>query len=225
MPSEPAITTLRRSGPRGRLLTVRPDLCVRLRGGAGNQLFQYAAARSIVPGTRVRLIPSTTVDQLSITALLPGRLTFVDEPAPTAIDHRTLYSQMGEFARAFEPRPRRLGRPRLIDGYFQHPSWFERSVRLVVRELLDAAPAGYRALCDGPPFAAVCIRRGDYLRFNHELGEGYYASCMEHLDPSLPIAFAGDDPGFAELLARRAEQAGRAVLRLSAPTLPCTTSG
>jgi hypothetical protein len=237
VPPEPALTSTPPGGPAGQVPADRPDLYVRLRGGAGNQLFQYAAARSLAPRDRVRLIPSTTVSQLSITELLPEGLTFVDGPAPTLIDRRlqqfaryqrfarpvvrvlrridrrNVYSQRGEFARAFEPRPSRLGSPRLLDGYFQHPSWLDPGARLVVDELLASAPAAFTRLCAGPPFAVVCIRRGDYIRLGHELGEPYYDTCLAQLAPELPIAFAGDDHEFAELLAGRAEASGRTVLR------------
>lgn len=215
-------------GQRGR------DLIIRLRGGAGNQLFQYAAARSLVPPEQILAVRSATVGQLSIETLLPGRLLFTETLAGRpgtqrrrfqhlrrvgdavrhrvpALQRRQLYSQHAAFDLAFEEKPRKFVVPRVLDGYFQHPSWYEPGVKAVMTELIEDAPAGFRTLLQGPAYAVVCVRRGDYEPLGQMLQDSYYARCLQQLDPSLPVAFVGDDQAYLATLAEHTRQAGRVI--------------
>lgn len=208
-------------------------LTVRLRGGAGNQLFQWAAARSLAGPESIRAIRSTTDDQLAIELLLPGVLQFTESPPTTLWDRllarrgrltritglfrplgrRHLYSQRGRLPWAYEPRPRWFVRPELLDGYFQHPSWLQPGGSDVVEELLGHAPSGLESLRALPPYAAICTRRGDYESLGLTLPQDYYDHAVALLPSSLPLVLVGDDPAYLASLAIRLRAIGREVVQ------------
>lgn len=212
-------------------------LVVRLRGGVGNQLFQWAAACSIAEPSAIRAVRSSTLDQLSIEALLPGVLRFT-EPPPAGIFDRLIsrkwtsrraaasvaaaarpfrphatYSQRGRLEWAYEPRPARFAPPRLLDGYFQHPSWSTPGCDLVVDELLKHAPEHFAQLRALGSFGAVCIRRGDYERLGMTLPPSYYDHALAALPPSLPLVLVGDDDSHLRTLREQLIDCGRTVLQ------------
>jgi hypothetical protein len=199
-------------------------------------LFQYAAARSLVSQERVLAIRSGTVDQLSIETLLPGRLQYTEtlagrrverlhrfrrvERVVAAVRHRVpplrrrqLYSQHAAFGLAFEAKPRNFVVPLVLDGYFQHPSWYQPGASSVIAELIESAPAAFHELMRRPAYAVVCVRRGDYEPLGQMLPDSYYARCLQQLDPALPVAFVGDDQTYLATLADQAVTAGRTVVQ------------
>ena len=212
------------------------DLVVRLRGGAGNQLFQYAAALSMAPKARVAAIRSITNNQLSIEALLPGELRFVDDPCRSVLDRliqdygrwrplrrpflpllrrlrrRTIYSQRGAVHLAYEARPRRVRIPQLLDGYFQHPSWIAAGRPQVVDELLSHAPSTLPTWLTAAPYAAVCSRRGDFNDLGMAVHPGYFEAALAYIDPALPLVLIGDDREHLRHWTRDLAAIGRTVI-------------
>lgn len=75
---------------------------------------------------------------------------------------------------------------------------------------------GSGTLLRGPAYAVVCVRRGDYEPLGQMLQDSYYASCLQQLDPSLPVAFVGDDQAYLATLAEHTRQAGARDLRQAA---------
>jgi hypothetical protein len=90
-----------------------------------------------------------------------------------------------------------------VRGYLQAPDvarWRELGVLNAVRDLLFAG----RAAPMGPPYAAVHVRRGDYVsvdRNTDRLGVctvSYFQSAISLLGTDLPIVVVSDDPAWCE---------------------------
>lgn len=218
---------------------------VRLLGGAGNELFQYAAALSISDVANVRTIANASDHLLSAEVLLPGfiragsdlelELLGLRDPAMTSetrlrkrvvmravkpmqrfVARRTV-NQHGELAAAFAPPSAGLRRPRMLDGYFQHPGWFTPGDQVVIDALLDNAPAGWAELARTVHYNAVCFRRGDYEPLGWMLPTEYYDMSMPHLSKAVPLVVIGDDTSFNESMV--AHHRHRGYLATSLPQL------
>jgi len=212
------------------------DVIIRLRGGAGNQLFQYAAALSMVPKARIAAIRSTTDNQLSIEALLPGEVRFIDDPGTPLLDRLTqhygrwrrlrqpmlpalrrlrrrhVYSQRGAMSLAYAARPQGFRVPRLLDGYFQHPSWIAAGRQQVVEELLSHSPSSFTIWRGATPYAAVCSRRGDFNDLGMAVHPGYFEEALDRIDPALPLVLIGDDRDHLRRWAEELTAKGRTVI-------------
>jgi hypothetical protein len=73
--------------------------------------------------------------------------------------------------------------PIFVDGYFQHPDWFRGSIEQVCSSMLEVAPDRLAELgvSFGANRAAVCYRRGDYVRLGWQLKDCYYLSAADLL--------------------------------------------
>lgn len=211
-----------------------PRAVVRLDGGFGNQLFQWAAARllerehgmTVVIDARANARPGQRGDQL-------GPLGLHDWPTRTqGAVWRGLQRTVP--TRFFDPLTARTwglpwrvartlaeaedlarrGRPLVLHGFLQQPADVARLVEVDQDSLvaLRDAMAG-RSPLEGQAYAAVHVRRGDYVshpEYSRSFGvcsEEYYLRALERLrSPRLVIVT--DDPVWGEDFARRARPGG-----------------
>ncbi len=194
-----------------------PGITVELSGGLGNQLFQYATARSLAINKGVDL----TLD-----------ISFYDVRRHRSFDLGQLPVHCGIGTTADTPRwlqkARRLGRkmlridppeyrephfhfdPHLFDvstpirlrGYFQSPKYFEEHAQTIRAELQPPAPKDEESqklsqLIEGTEAVSLHVRRGDYVtnakarQTFHQCSVEYYSRAMKHFDG--PFVVISDD--------------------------------
>ena len=195
-----------------------------LRAGLGNQLFQFAAGCTVAKERggelhvyekcKVGFSEFVSVDVQPATRRMVDRLLLSDCSRSSLLG-RALWEAR---ARVFEQDPRYLTfwseDPFVdregtcfhrhtgllgMDGYFQHPSWYEP----VLPEILDALRRGIagvngqreRSFSDElGAFTVVSVRRGDYVRHGWALPIEYYESALEALPTNDgPLVLLGDD--------------------------------
>lgn len=165
---------------------------VRLQGGLGNQLFQCAAgmtvARSVGGAVSVvgpaevfehlhPLLDSMGIRQVESLRPLERSPMIVRQAAPEA------FSEMPKTFLAWTGRSSGY----IMDGYFQHPSWFEATAPIVADSLrrlvaTDVVPDVGRG------HTVVSIRRGDYEQLGWTLPLDYYSKALSVMpDADLPI--------------------------------------
>lgn len=201
---------------------------VRLQGGLGNQLFQYAAGLAVAreTGALVRCEPSDSpgialrdvLPQGNVTLAAPAdwnrlRLSKPGDPVLSRARNRATQALPGYRRRcsvvvqgrstqrsANDPRTVVVRTPSCyLSGWFIHRSWFEPVLDAVARPLLQR-------LCEHPAFASargatiVSFRRGDYVRFGYDLGLDYYERAIERVRANdRPCWVVSDDAAFARL--------------------------
>lgn len=193
---------------------------VRIMGGLGNQLFQYAAARTLADRTGAVLVADKTwfVDHGHARHLVWGldahrvRLdAVVDDLDPRAarlLPQRTRQEEGFRFdARVAEEEPGVL-----LKGYFQSPDYFAGNEDAVRADLQLAAPASAWAaraadVVQGLPTpTSVHVRRGDYVSnpgaqaVHGTCSPAYYERALGHLSQlvgPLDVVLFSDDPAWA----------------------------
>lgn len=158
---------------------------VRLMGGLGNQLFQYAAGRAVADRTRTRLRFDTSyfpVEPHRSYALGDFRIraeAVEGEPKPPEFvldrDAEDAYARE-RFGAAVVREDRReydaaqlaaAGRDSFVAGYWQDERYFAPAERAVRRELrprpTDFIEDQSRRIAAAPVSAAVHVRRGDFV--------------------------------------------------------------
>lgn len=181
-------------------------VAVLLEGGLGNQLFQYAAARSLTvedPGATLVMLSYGNAwgarhpdlrDIAPIDVRYPNRLHRLRYPGvSSANDWRDRLS--GRVAGAlgallgvtlvdqrdpFDPTMPAGDGQFVLHGFFQHPNWWTRGWEPTARLLLESAPANFAALRDDDR-VGVKLRRSDYRAFGWELSDLYYEEAFERL--------------------------------------------
>src|SRR5262245_10232004 len=164
------------------------SVVIRMAGGLGNQLFQYAAGLAHSKHRDARLLLDTTTylkDKLRTYSLQPFALTprFVPRmivPIMAALDRRfvgraikTIMPVVGwhyirDRAQGFETAQFPAAGNLVLDGYWQSDKYFA-PVALQVREAFafrdppDEANAACLARIARGPSVAVHVRRGDYV--------------------------------------------------------------
>lgn len=150
-------------------------ILVRLRGGLGNQMFQYAFGRALALrlerelwlDTALLAQPQATPRAYALAGFgLPARLA-------TPVDARSisgLIVALRQAGRAFLPEARDfrpLPGPLVLDGYWQSEGYFSSSAEALRRDFsvggaTPAPPELGRAIASAEA-VAVHVRRGDYL--------------------------------------------------------------
>jgi len=187
---------------------------IALKGGVGNRLFQYAAGLTIAKETGAEVFAYENTD-VGFPRFLDVELSRVDRQdlrrlALDVPDQSSLWRGVNWRARlellrlrrnsanfrqmlAFDSRP--ISSPLLtskllgLDGYFQHPSWYEPALADVIqslgavvdREMSSTLHDRLERLGD---YTVVSFRRGDYLRLGSELPLDYYQRALEVLPHS-----------------------------------------
>lgn len=218
------------------------QVLVVLRGGVGNHLFQCAAALSIAGSDDVRFVRRPPIFPITANDVAPGLIRqagrfsttvcdLMEEQASGALTRgprrvlRSVLAQLnvaavrnhGGLALSFSTKPTDLPRPLVLDGAFQHPSWYAPGDAAVVDALLAHVPAGWRDLWDGSEVTVISHRRGDYAPLGWVLDDGYYRRCLELIDRTKPVLVVGDDPDHTREQSQRLREDGFEVL--AAPRL------
>lgn len=189
----------------------RPEIVVDLTARLGNQLFQYAGAKQLELDGAAVVFSNRATDTLGRVSDGPQRLErFVGAPLPfaSAIQEVTtgylppmnvrwprlkivlgapiVFPTVHRIYRPepFEARPASLpSRSRYrVSGFFQHRSWFEKSLPMVLAEIEQSI---HDARAQYPTFdLCVNFRRGDYVRLGWALSFAYYERSLELLSRS-----------------------------------------
>lgn len=211
---------------------------VRLIGGLGNQLFQWAAAASFVGMDGVRALSVKPSQHSTLDDLAPGMLRHASRLERLSIGdcayirppllQRALsdalrsraelaksryHGQGDELVDAFAIRPEGI-RPCVLQGYFQDPSWYEGAVESVIEGLLAHAPAGWETSVDAGNYTILSSRRGDYLPLGWDLSVQYYFDALAQIEDDAPLVVVGDDATFVAGLGRELARRGRRVIDL-----------
>lgn len=168
-------------------------------GGLGNQLFQYAAGVSLHSSPHVLSYGGgwgsghPTLADFGIPVKYPNRL---DRSRVPGIELRETWKDTisAEVARAwgkfrgievmtqahpFAPRPEHVRSTHLVlNGYFQHPSWWRNSWRTVATRIAEQAPREVWEDRGSSP-AVVKIRRSDYLDLGWALSQAWLAHAFQ----------------------------------------------
>ncbi|OUT55330.1 MAG: hypothetical protein CBB71_20405 [Rhodopirellula sp. TMED11] len=203
----------------------RPTCTVRLSGGLGNQLFQYAAGRALAIRSGARLIMDTSFywrrrqrhRELEL-AKFPVIGDFTQTPRlGTTIGRIQQHFRQWVGAPSVYREPHmhydqhieRLATPVVLNGYFQSEKYFAACAAEVRQELRIPEPNCPKVLRIGLEIAAshataLHVRRGDYV--TDPKANSIYASCspeyyrraMDHIEGSGPVYVFSDDPGWVK---------------------------
>lgn len=198
---------------------------VRLQGGLGNQLFQIAAGTTVSRKLDASLSFTKSSDTEVLTDLLDSPIHF----APSSLEIRSgLRPSLQPSMRAYWAVSRRLLPKRAVllrqagneayneasnidilkrstyigmDGYFQHPSYYEgekdQILHALNRQLLAATN-----LVQPSDFAVIAMRRGDYVRNGWALTESYYRRAISAIELNREKVYViADDPMMVTVVA------------------------
>jgi hypothetical protein len=187
---------------------------VKIHGGLGNQMFQYAFARSLAArtGDEVYLDGSALDGDLihsgyeldrvfgvDLTEAPPGAAERLSVP-PTSLIRRfrrkylTKRSHYIDKKFGYQPELFGLAGDRYFEGYWQSEKYFEGLEAQVRRDFAFKEPLDERnaqLLRDLPhPIASVHVRRGDYLKYDNLnlCGPTYYENAIASLAAVREIA-------------------------------------
>ena len=195
-----------------------PTCLLKVSGGLGNQLFQYAAGRALASRTNARLV-------LDISFYDKGRhRTFELDQFPIQADVQHCSSGMTWMSRGyqlvrsivrrdriyrephfqFDPHFESLQPPVTLTGYFQTYRYFEKFEQQIREELRVPDPSDSETLqlsqkLSEQNYAVLHIRRGDYVsstkasRIYAQCTLDYYQAAMERLPVSNPVLVLSDD--------------------------------
>jgi hypothetical protein len=195
------------------------SVAVKLMGGLGNQLFQYAAGRA----ASLRLGCPLVLDLSPLKTRVEGEVersymldVFRIEATLADESLREGWAEYYQPGYCFDPAFAEIGRGTRLNGYFQSEVFFAPWRERLRREIWCTAPlsAAYEQLARRlraiPCTVSIHLRRGDFvtspdtLRFHGICGPDYYAKAMriiEGLRGAQPtyVVFS-DDRGAAEAL-------------------------
>ena len=182
------------------------QIALMLRGGFGNQLFQYAAARTLLldssnPRLSVFSYGSSRGSEhpdlesvLGIPIRYPSRLqkmryrhlasndTALDvlSGATARLIGQLTSTQVVMQDDPFESRHVVPASLYVLDGYFQHHAWWSPTWAQVARELHSVSPAGFEEL-RRESRVVVKLRRSDYISNGWQLSDHFYEQAFEVL--------------------------------------------
>jgi hypothetical protein len=185
-------------------------IIVRMKGGLGNQMFQYAAGRAAALKTGLPLVLDKRhynrsrehgygLDRfrLADTPMDAAKLPPAPREQPVAHALWRLLKRQPQLQReagvAFDPAIAAISGPAWIEGYFQSERYFADHADTIRAELTLAAPpdqenARWLAGIEAEPHAvSLHVRRGDYVRnaqFAARHGTctpDYYARALAHI--------------------------------------------
>jgi hypothetical protein len=220
----------------------RGVVIVSLSGGVGNQMFQYAAGRTIAVERDMHLylaprplaptrsleardlldVPKVDLTRYErfIAGLPKGNLEhvpkFVRRPAKSLARGRSRYHELRQtLMQMADPRPPLPDDLRYLHlrGFFQHPSYY-----LPVLDDVAAAMAvnlGPPDTASGDGVVVMHFRRGDYTHFGYELPFSFHEEALALIAERCPISairVMSDDNDFEMLAAEHFERRGHAVV-------------
>lgn len=194
-------------------------IIVNLKGGLGNQLFQYALGRSLSlhNNDELRLDTSTLDNAKQIgNVYRPFALTEFNIQTKIASeqDIRHVHYPYGTLSKVtdllqrkvlrrhhigWEPSVLRTTGDAYLDGYWQSPKYFEEARGMLLRDLSLRDPSSdffrWEATVTSTPSVSLHVRRGDYVsnaRVRHEMGTcspSYYHAAISQVDPEHTMRF------------------------------------
>jgi hypothetical protein len=206
--------------------TGSPHIVVDLKEQFGNQLFQFAAAKQLeLDGARItfsdrtKRVPGTPATGLSRLEQFTGaalpRASRWQEIATGYLPRTVFNSPFVDFVLSspivlptvrrilptpdFDPRPATLPNWSLfrLQGYFQHRTWFERSLPSVIASLAATTRETRASI---PTFdLCVHLRRGDYIGHGWELSFDYYLRSLELMPKNIKTVVVTSDDQLAAI--------------------------
>ena len=198
--------------------STQPTCLLKVSGGLGNQLFQYAAGRSLASRTNSRLVLDVSfydkgrhrtfeLDQFSIQADVqhrPSNITWMSrglQLMQSVLSRERIYREP-HFQ--FDPHFDNIQPPVTLTGYFQTYRYFEGIEQQIREELRVPDPSDMETLqlsqrLSDQNYAVLHIRRGDYVsstkasRIYAQCTLDYYQAAMERLPTSNPVLVLSDD--------------------------------
>jgi hypothetical protein len=181
---------------------------VKLKGGLGNQMFQYAAGRALAEKHHVPLLLDVSfleadagglytkrhyeLDQLNIVAKVAGKEHLKKFKSPTIFQRlfknssaAVYHEQKSSYNKAFE----NLGPDVYLDGFWQTEKYFSSVRALLLKEFTPAFPltGAIKVLADeikNRKSVAIHVRRGDYV--NLKSAAEYHGTCsMDYYDRAI----------------------------------------
>ncbi len=196
----------------------QPICVLKVSGGLGNQLFQYAAGRSLAFKTNSRLVLDVSfydkgrhrtfeLDQFPIQAEVQRRsvsMTWMSrglQLVESVIRRDRIYREPHFH---FDPHFENIQPPVSLTGYFQTYRYFEGIEQQIREELRVPEPSDPETLqlsqkMSDQNYAVLHIRRGDYIssskasRIYAQCTLDYYQAAMERLPTSNPVLVLSDD--------------------------------
>lgn len=191
-------------------------ITVRLKGGLGNQLFQYATAKALSLNTGLDLLVDTGwFDRKHRPASQLYRLhVFKANPKTVSLSNSELNRlkwkkrlRLERLAKvryltdpkdlSYQPINADASGNHFLDGYWQSPRYFD-AIRNVLLEELQLAPHVDQSnlVNVAENTVSVHIRRGDYLRGGntHVVSEQYIHNAMHMFDSDAQFLLFSDDP-------------------------------
>ena len=181
---------------------------VRLRGGLGNQLFQYAAARALASVRSTEVVADVShykTDRkrryLLERLVACPRIANPEELAGLRLCREKSF-RFDSLAGAKDGS--------LLDGYWQSYRYFDSIREMLLKELRPGNPsaaASSASEISGLHSVSVHVRRGDYAsdpltnRYHGLCGVDYYQAAIERVTKLVPEArffLFSDDPGWTE---------------------------
>ncbi len=208
-----------------------------LRGGLGNQLFEYAATLRAMRETGAssyelvfveEWFSPDLVDYVDVDARRPTRadrarwVELADRPGPLrpvltwrarAYERRSSRLVVSQYSPFEPPAPLPHGVPVRLDTFAQHPGWWADDWRTVVTALVAKAPPGYAELVARQRVVISLRQRADYVRETWQLPLRYYTDLFANLRAAgvEEVVLQADEPAFIPWLRSVVESAGLRV--------------
>jgi hypothetical protein len=206
-------------------------VCVELKGGLGNQLFQYAAGRALSLRLSCRLVLDITAfdappEHITQRSFMLDRFASGAETMPALED--LAWSDYVQPSYTFDPAFNDLGRGTRLRGYFQSELFFASARETIRRELQLAVPLSPTAQTAATQIhsvenpVSIHVRRGDFVldpatfAYHGICGPDYYERAVR-----VVRALCGDNPTFFVFSDDR--EAAREMLRHLSPLIMCAT--
>ena len=198
--------------------STQPTCVLKVSGGLGNQLFQYAAGRALAFKTNSRLVLDVSfydkgrhrtfeLDQFPIQAEIQRRTSGMAwmsrgiQLMQSVIRRERIYREPHFH---FDPHFEAIQPPVTLTGYFQTYRYFEGIEQQIREELTVPDPSDPETLqlsekLSDQNYAVLHIRRGDYVssakasRIYAQCTLDYYQAAMEQLPTSSPVLVLSDD--------------------------------
>jgi hypothetical protein len=214
-------------------LKPKATVTIQLSGGLGNQLFQYAAARSLAIDRDAELLLDISffdrrrhrefeLSQFSVAARCVGsvsRFRWV-RSLQKFLQHAvgTSPARYVEMEYRYSPSLTSLALPAVLVGYFQSYKYFEKHADVLAAELVPPEPRDSESrdllkILQAEDSVSVHVRRGDYITNAKakaifcECSAEYYRAALKKLPRNAPVVVFSDDIEWAKNNLRLGENA------------------
>lgn len=178
---------------------MEPFVCVNLIGGLGNQLFQYAAAKTVAKHQNCMILVNKEAENIHNTnghnyaKELFTDTQEVDWPRGALGDWLFQSQGVNVFSQqdGFSPwDPSSIRAPCVLSGFFQYYPAIVNTIPEIKHILQNKGPT-YPEL----QATFLHIRRGDYVEkadFHYLQGKDYYMKAIEYIKPTRLLVFSDD---------------------------------